>query len=89
MEDRTRIALLDLILRSVIINDFDVAKQVMFDDNYMGRGNKSNYLKNLRGYGRKIGLASTDGATWKVHRRFTLATLKGTMICSERKVTFK
>lgn len=64
--------------RTIAISDFDTAKQVTFDDDYMGRPDHSHYRNHLKGYrGRRTGLASTDGASWKMHRRFTLTTLRG------------
>lgn len=60
----------------MFVHDFDLAKQLCNDDRFLGRS-LSHYATYVRGYGRKIGIVSTEGPTWKVHRRFTLSSLKG------------
>ncbi len=63
--------------RLVFIQDFELAKEVAFDERFKHRL-EGPTLSNLRGYeGRKIGVAMTEGDTWRAHRRFTLSTLKG------------
>ncbi len=61
----------------MVIQDFDLAKEIAFDERFNLRL-ESDYLSNMRGYGgKKIGVAMTEGETWRTHRRFTLSTLKG------------
>ncbi len=48
-----------------------------FSDKFTGRV-ITHYTSNYRGHkGRNIGVISTQGETWKIHRRFALSTLKG------------
>ena len=63
--------------RLVIVNDFEVAKQMANDENFCYR--KVNYTAtHLRGNGQKhIGVVNTSGEQWRRNRRFSLTTLKG------------
>ena len=60
----------------VFIYDFQLAKEVAFDDKFSGR-NVREYTSEFRGYGRNIGVIFTETEVWKTNRRFALSTLKG------------
>ena len=65
------------IVRAVFVFDFDIAKDIVFSDKYIGKY-YNDYTRHLRGYnGTPIGIIQTEGQTWKRNRRFSLSTLKG------------
>ena len=75
------IILLFLLYRMVIVNDFELAKQMANTENFSYR--PANYLqKHMRGNGRAIGVISTSGDIWRRNRRFSLTTLKGMKLTS-------
>ena len=64
-------------IRAVFVFDYNVAKEIVFSDKYIGKYG-SDYAKNMRGYhGTRIGVIQTEGQTWKMNRRFSLSTLRG------------
>ncbi len=61
----------------IVIHDFDLAKEMFNSETYTGRA-KCHYHGYHRGYnGKNIGIITTEGDTWRTHRRFALSTLKG------------
>ena len=62
--------------RFVIVQDFEIAKQIANDDKFCGR-HETEYTRDLRGSGRNTGILTTNDSTWRTHRRFALSTLKG------------
>ena len=62
--------------RLVIVNDFEVAKQMANDENFSHRPAHF-VVKHMRGNGRETGVIATSGEAWRRNRRFSLTTLKG------------
>merc|ERR1712117_749004 len=61
--------------RLVIVNDFEVAKQMANDENFSHRPAHF-VVKHMRGNGRETGVIATSGEAWRRNRRFSLTTLK-------------
>lgn len=65
------------VARGVFVFDFNIAKEFVFNDIYLGKYG-SDYARNMRGYnGTRVGIIQTEGHTWKTNRRFSLSTLRG------------
>ncbi len=60
--------------RTVAIQDFELAREMANNDKLSGRS-VTTFFKDIRGYGTNIGVMTTEGEVWKVHRKFALATL--------------
>lgn len=56
------------------IYDFDLIKEAYSKEEFCSRPNSK--LHDFRMLGKKRGIVMNDGYGWKVHRRFTLKTLK-------------
>ena len=67
--------------RLVIVNDFEVAKQMANDENFSHRPAHF-VVKHMRGNGRETGVIATSGEAWRRNRRFSLSTLKGMILLS-------
>ena len=64
------------LINLVFIQEFEKAKELVFDDRFTARWNKSDYRSNVRGInGKNIGVITTNGAEWKNLRTFSIMTM--------------
>jgi hypothetical protein len=69
-------------LRIAFIQDFNKAKELAVNEDFLGRYGDGIYVAGVRGHNNQpTGVAMTQGSVWKHLRRFSLTTLKANFCC--------